>query len=297
MGIPVRFEADDRALLQSALQPYSDWSAAPRDQGAAPLRIRLRLGADAQTAGHEAAIVLENSLLSIRGHAAEGEARSDTRQARCLVPTDLASDPGWLASALLDTIVLFLVTRSGRIPLHAAGLLLGESAILLAGPSGSGKSTLALAAHREGIPVLSEDTVYVQLEPGFRVWGFPRPIHLLPTEEGRLGQLSGTSTGAPRLRGGRWKIPVHAEQSWPNGPTAERALLFLLDRGDRVEIRPVSQDVAHERVLRQLEPGFDHFRQDLPRALELVTRAGAWSLTLSADPVEAIAAIRSQLNH
>ena len=67
-----------------------------------------------------------------------------------------------LASVLADTGVL----------------MLDGAAIIFAGASGAGKSTLALAASRAGLPLLSDDTIYVQTEPVFRLWSLAGPIHV-----------------------------------------------------------------------------------------------------------------------
>lgn len=294
MGIPVRFEADAEALLDSAVQAFSAWMHAPQDEDASPLTVRLRLGPGVEEVGQEPRISLDGPVLRVVGRSVRAEARVDARIARSSVPHDLSEDPARLAATLLDTIVLFLVTRCGRIPLHAAGLLVGDQALLLAGSSGSGKSTLALAAHERGIPVLSEDTVYIQLEPTVRVWGFPRPIHLLspPAQRAPAAPVDGSF----RLRGGRWKVAVPAERSWPEGPVAEQAQLCLLEHGGRVSLRPTTAEHARERLLGCLEPGFDHFADVLPRAVEELTRRGAWILTLSEDPDEAIALLQDRFS-
>jgi hypothetical protein len=73
-----------------------------------------------------------------------------------------------------------LMKRHGRFSLHAAGISVGDAAILLAGPSGAGKSTLAVAllqslGQRAGF--LGDDMLFLRSEPrGIRILGWPEPI-------------------------------------------------------------------------------------------------------------------------
>src|SRR5262249_29864215 len=79
---------------------------------------------------------------------------------------------------LITTLVLFLVAQAGGSPPRASAVMLGPTALILAGRSGAGKSSLALAADRRGLAVLSDDTVYVQTQPRLRLWAWPRAIHV-----------------------------------------------------------------------------------------------------------------------
>jgi hypothetical protein len=259
--------------------------------------VTLRLRLDPDTAAGRAPDVrvdasrlplsgIVGSRLTLSGGAA-GWADAARGEGECAVPAGLLAEPERLAAEVLDPIALFLLTRSGRVPLHAAGILVGETAVLLAGHSGAGKSTLTLAAHGAGLTVLSDDTVYVQTRPGLRVWGLPRPIHVFAGD----ARAASARAAGTRLRNGRLKaaVPVSAQ---PAPPSAARAVLFLLERGDSVAMHPVTAEEAVDAMLALLEPGFDHFRRAVPEAVRAIAAAGAWRLTLSADPGEAIAAVR-----
>lgn len=287
MGIPTRIAADEEPLLAAALAAYADWQSPDRGPAGDPLTIRLKMGAAAAALEGDAhcTVQVDGDGLRLEGRGVRGGADAARREAWCTVPADLAADPPGFAAEVLDSLVLFLLTRSGRIPLHAAGILLGDTAILLAGPSGSGKSTLALTADRAGIPLLSEDTVYLQLRPRLRVWGSPRPIHLLPgdvpTESGPGGPVA-----APlRHRNGRWKVAVPPRGGSVDGRVAGKAVLCLLERGDELAVRPLAPGLAMERMIAMLDPGFDHFRAELPEALAAITAGGAWTLTLPNEPL------------
>jgi hypothetical protein len=284
MGVAVSFEADDAGLLRAAVAGYPPPSDAPIRDDAPPLRLRLALAPPSPESldGAEAvAARVDGRRLALSGGGVTGHADADRREARCAVPRALAADPARLVAEVLDTLLLFLVTRSGRIPVHASGIVAGGTAAVLAGASGSGKSTLALAAQRAGLRVLSDDTVYVRPGPPPLLWGLPRPIHVYPAD-------AGAGEGAMRLRSGRWKRAVPVS---PDPTPAGRAALFLLERGERVSLEPVDPATAVERMVAMLEPGFDHFRDALPAAVHALAAAGAWRLTLSADPAAAVAAI------
>jgi hypothetical protein len=213
-----------------------------------------------------------------------GRADAARGAAACALSAAWLREPARCAEEVLDALVLFLLTARDRLPLHAAGVMIGDTALLLAGPSGSGKSTLALEAARGGFAVLSDDTVYLQRDPSC-VWGFPRPIHVLPPVQSALGI-------GLRHRAGRWKQRV--EHPAAGAPLcAERAILVLLERGTRVAITPLAPEAAAARLTAGLDPGFDRFAAALPPAVgALAARGGAWRLTLSADPAEGLEALR-----
>src|SRR6201999_3308211 len=181
--------------------------------------------------------------------------------------------------------LLFLLTRSGRMPIHAAGVMCGKTALVLAGPSGSGKSTLSLAAMTRGLQILSDDTVYIQPQPRFRIWGFPRPVHVFPADAPGFIQET-------RLRAGKLKavVPVPPPVELP---VADHAAVVLLERGDQVRLQPVEPSVA-VAALSRLEPGFDLLSRESAKAVAAVTALGCWRLTLTRDPAAAIDALMQQ---
>lgn len=112
-----------------------------------------------------------------RAPGAEGEADAERRSASCAVAAHSLSAPDRLREDVLEPLVLFLITRHQRTPVHASSFVAQGLAIVLAGPSGTGKSCLARAADEAGFQVLSDDTVYLQREPRLKVWGHPEAAH------------------------------------------------------------------------------------------------------------------------
>jgi hypothetical protein len=278
MGRPVIVRAGEPVLLAVVAGAYADWRQA--NAGAGPA-IQLTLEASDEAVCGPVEIEVDGPRLRLTG-GAEGGADAQTLTAFCKVPRELLEEPGRLAGEVIDTLLLFLLTRSGRIPLHAAGVMCQETALLLTGPSGAGKSTLSLAAMRRGLRILSDDTVYIQMLPRLRIWGLPRPVHVFPADAPGF-------TGETRLRAGKLKAAVPAP-AWPGPPVAERAAVVLLERGERIALEPIEPQVA-AAALSRLEPGFDLLARESAEAIAAVTAPGAWRLTLTRDPDAAIDAL------
>jgi hypothetical protein len=281
MGRRIRIEGDDDALVEAATSALG----AERVAGDSPAATRIHLvrGRGGLEAG-DVALAVDGRRLRLSGAGAEGEANADERSAWCSVPPAFIADPQALRSELLDPILLFLLTRDGLVPVHAAAFLLGPTAVLLTGPSGIGKSTLALAALRAGLSVLAEDTVYVELEPTFRLWGLVTAIHVFPTD------APPAQDGPLRLRGGRRKraVPIPSAARATN---ADRAILCVLVRGADVGLERISSEAARQ-ALSSLEPGFDLLREETRGAVAALASGGAWRLTLSDRPADAVALLR-----
>jgi hypothetical protein len=163
---------------------------------------------------------------------------------------------------------------------HAASIVIGDVAVLLAGPSGSGKSSLALAAQRQGLEVLAEDTTYLQLDP-LRAWGWPGPIHLLAADA-PIGDY------AARVRGGRHKLAIPRDQG---RLAADRVALVAIERGPGLAIGPASRNWLLER-LAPIEPGFDLLSAPIEAALGTIAATGGWRMTLDDRPDAAVRLLR-----
>lgn len=276
LGIPTVIIADDPQLIATAGAALADWRV---ETPVLEPVIEIRLTRGDVPDGVSPAIGVEGSRLTLMGGGIVGWADARARCAECVVPARFIERPAALADEVIDTLLLFLLTRNGRTPVHASGVMIGDSVAVLAGSSGSGKSTLALAASGSGLPVLSDDTLYVQLEPNLRVWSFPRAIHVFPED-------APTGEHVARTRNGKLKcaVPIAA----PGAPHADRARLFVLDRGEHLRLDRISAAEAIER-LGPAEPGFDLLRDQNLAAVGALAKTGAWQLTLTNDPREAIA--------
>ena len=282
LGLRVDADADDPALLDALEATLAGWQGEP-DLPHAMLRLSLRTDAHGG-ALEPSSISVEGPVLRLAGAGVQGEADARTGTARAVLSSGWHTDPSALRDHVIEPLLLFLLTRAGRTPIHATGLVVGELGLLLAGPAGSGKSCLALAGHAAGFALLSDDLVYVQSEPALRAWGVPRPVHLFERDAG--GRI-----GPTRLRQGKSKRAI----TLPATSVAPRRLaLVLLRPGKAVSLDPISSRAAL-RAMARLEPGFDLLADDILRVTKRIAKHGAWRLGLSHDPHEAIALLARAL--
>jgi hypothetical protein len=273
-GIPTLIIADDPQLLSAAAAAYAHWLVeAPVTE--AVIEIRLETGSPS-TADVSRDIAVDGSRLRVEGGGAEGTADAATGKANATIAPSLLEDAADFTD-VLDTLLLFLLARRGRTPVHAAAFMIGDLAIVLAGSSGSGKSTLALAASKAAFPVLSDDMVFVQQEPGFALWGFPRPIHVYSGD-------APPGDHPTRLRNYKRKVAVLARA---HALKSSRAALVLLERGSELSLSPADPRWAVESLM-NLDAGFDLLREESRAAIGSLASRGAWRLTLTDDPAAAI---------
>jgi hypothetical protein len=282
-GIPLTARSDDAAVL-AVLAGICDASPALESDA---LPINLSLVIDPTLIGSLSSPPrIDGMRVTIDGPSFVAQADAARGQGWCRVSPELRDDLDQLRDVALEPLLLFLITRRGRAPLHAAAFLGDGFTVLLAGPSGAGKSCLTLAAHRAGFTPLSDDTVFVETGSRPRVWGLPRPIHLFAHDAPESDQ-------AMRLRNGKLKRAVTLGRA--RAPRrADRAALCLLRFGDAVALEPIDPADA-VRAFAVLEPGFDLLADDIAAAVAALAQRGAWSLTLSRRPDEAIALLADNL--
>ena len=330
LGIPTRFESDAPGLLAAVRTAYGETRAdaapapGPGGQGSAAPRVVLlsatqRAEAPASDTGAALRVAADREILLLDAPDAHGRAcRAGMTAVARLAPALLAA-PERLRP-VLDALVLFLLTPLDRQPAHAAAVAHGATGLALAGRGGAGKSTLAYAAQRAGLDVLTDDAVYVQLEPALHVWTLRRPLHLAPETAKWFPELAGRST-ILRVNGKR-RIPVPTRsparsspavpppppgwkggEAWtpappPAGHAARRWGLCLIERtpGAAPAAVPIAADEAVARVVADLEPGFDVWRDTIGARVAALARGGAWRLRVGDDPRAAAPVIRELLD-
>ena len=283
-GIALSVRSNDAAVL-AALASYCDRPTAPARIGGPPLDLSLVVD-PSLTGTAMAPLLIDGPCLAIDGPGLVGRADARRGHGSCRLSAALRDDAEALRERVLDPLLLFLVARRGRTPLHAAGFLADGLAVLLAGPSGAGKSCLTLAACRAGFAPLSDDMVFVERGARPGVWGLPGAIHLFARDAPESDQVI-------RLRNGKHKravVPVGARAP----RRAKSAVLCLLRFGDAVGLEPVDPGEAM-RAFAVLEPGFDLLAADIAIAVAELARRGAWVLTLSDRPDEALALLADNL--
>ena len=282
LGLPVQVTSPTE-LLPTTYDALAAWSGSNTGSGA---ELDVLLTLDRNLAGCDDVVLTPHGdTLHLDSHGAIGVADGARHSAAVRVSPDYIGKPSRMREQLLEPMLLFLAGHAGRTPIHAAGIVANGLAILLAGPSGSGKSCLALAAQEAGFGLLSDDTVYVQLQPRLAVWGAPNPIHVFA--EDAIGRY-----GTPRLRNGKRKIGI-ATRSHAPGPI-RRITPCRIQRGDAVRLERTSPAEAMA-MFDHPEPGFDLFRPHIFRVGQRITARGAWRLTLGRDPAAAIALIQHRI--
>jgi hypothetical protein len=275
LGIPTLVISDDPQLIAAVASVCAYWLAeAPSSEPRVELRLET---ADAVPSGKVCLdITVEGSRLSLSGPGVGGMADAEARMAYASVTRGAVADAA-LFTEIVDTLLLFILARDGRVPVHASAIMVGDLAILLAGRTGSGKSSLAHAAATRGLPVLSEDMIFVQREPNFAIWGLPRPIHLLPAD-------APPGDHPIRMRNGKRKLAVPLR---PAEPRATECVLLILDRGEQIRLCRMANGEAVEALM-NLEEGFVLLERESRAAATDLAKRGAWRLALTTDPNEAV---------
>ena len=279
LGINTRFETNEQNLATAVGAVYNHWvdlCAYPElCSTQSSLRVRLALHSAATCSAATTRVrVSEPHRLFLKSTALRASADSQRGIAHAVLGPALLQDRELLRTDVLDALTLFLITARDRTPIHASAIADADVALALSGPSGVGKSTLAHIAAKNGYQVLSDDAVYVQLDPVPRVWGVPRAPR---------PRAAGAALREPK--------PVQPEiESRLMPPVREWSGLCMLRRGtsSKGALVPLSFDQAAQHLLATLDPGFDRFRAGLVARIKTLTQGGAWQLELPNAPEAAL---------
>lgn len=284
LDVPLHVEVAQAFAADPIATACNGWGGAANGKEA--LRMRVELWPTLAGTGHSEMRV-EGPVVRIRGPGVFAHAKLDRGVAHCAVSADYLEEPSALHQEVIEPLVLMLLTRRDRTPLHASGFIIDGLAVLLAGRSGAGKSCLARAADLAGFQVLSDDAVFVQLAPRLKIWGWPTAAHLLAMDAPDV-------TGPMRSRKGKAKQIVPLRSASPTAISCERAVLCFLSRGTTPSLGRISPADVDERIW-PLDEGFDLLPEPIARAIARLSAGGAWDLRLSSDPVEAIRLLAANL--
>lgn len=291
LGVPVRFASNSEQAIVLVRERYARWRALPAEL-VSSRQVQVRLIAHAGTLAEPSGVPVvsrmpDNDRLLI--HAPGSFALADAARADGIIyaAPSLIATPDRLAEAILDPVVLLLVTAEDRVPIHAALVARDRVAVLLAAASGIGKSTLAYAALRSGCQVAADDVAYVQMEPRFRVWGAARVLRV-PVEARRwFAELTDLAPVVGPDGEEKLLVPLVGAEPWAS--VAERAAVCLLRRaGGAPGLRRVDPATVAAALRRGLEPGFDRFADRLDRVVERLSEGGGFQLDLSSHPRDAL---------
>ena len=303
LGIPVRFESNSAAALDVVETAFGIWRGLrtnPDLIASQGVRVRLivhegdeRNGGGAASHAPVTCRMPDTDRVIVHTPGSFGIADTRRHEATAYITPALLADRAHVQCSMIEGLTLTLVTACDRYPVHAAAIARGGVALLLAGPPGTGKSTLAYQAHRHGLRVLSDDVVYVQLDPEFRVWGLPGRVRLLATAVSRFPELAGRSPTL--LANGDEKLVVQCAGEWPAAtapaPVATRAGVCLLERTEgatTVSKAPASAAEVRAFLKDGLGLSRARFGASLDDALRRLAGAGGWRVSLSANPADAM---------
>lgn len=181
------------------------------------------------------------------------------------MPADLAKAELYLAAQLI---------RQRYLALEASAVALPHGGVVFAGTSGTGKSSLALCFSRQGLPLVADGVVGIDL----RVEGTTSVLPALgPVEisEDVLAALSMEPELAPRVRDGVPRF-LASGVTFVAEPVPLAAVFLLGRKGDgQPNIVPV---MGRSRVLAVVALSFNRFLCDVPEVRHRMLFDAAWVL-------------------
>lgn len=303
LGIPVRFELDDGEVAEVAEASFGGWrvlDSAPHLIAADDVVVRVTVIEGDEGGGGHAPLryfAPDRARVLIATPGSSAVVDGVRREASLHVTRDLVGDREHFRYGMLEAGTLALLAQFDRIPVHAAAIVRGEAALLLAAPSGVGKSTLAYAAARAGLAVLAEDLVYVQTRPELRVWGLPGWLHLPDGAAAHFPELN--AARAVLLANGKRKIAVRtaALGALPRLPVARHAGVCLLRRdGGPTRVTRLAPEVVAAELGRAPEPGFDTYAEDAAGPVLRLAGRGGWLLNIGSPPADIVPLLRGMLD-
>jgi hypothetical protein len=314
LGIEIRVETNSKDVRDLAEDSFSAWSqstgpaaavalraSAPSIAGPSvpqPVHVRIVVhDGNEYTDVHAPVRYISTDDGRLIVHSPGGVAIVDEsrRESLAYVTAALTVDREHFRTTVIEAITFALLACFDRHPIHAAAIMRDDRAVLLAGPSASGKSTLAYLAHAAGIRVLSDDRVWVQMEPSLRVWGTPGTARLTAAALSSFPELGAAGVPLTPGCGGKFTVPLAPLDDW-SGHTASRAVVCALARGERAALDRLSPASLSTVLFSQLSPGFDRFPRRMERVVEVLTAGGGWRLTLTDDAREALPFLRRMVD-
>lgn len=300
LGVEVTFETNAPSVHALVRETYGWWASLREQQQVVTSSravVRIVVDPDVRVAPGRSGATDRTTFRieeadGTHAESARGSGTADTRNLRSCahVSPALVARGNEFVERWLEPLTLFLLGALDREPLHAAAVVRGGVAIVLAGPSGAGKSTLAYAAVRDGFAVLADEPVYVQMRPRLRVWGRRARLHLNTDAAGLFPELAGR---APRrLVTGKTKIVVDGS---PHVPYAERAVLCLIDPEPvpRAGLERLAPERAVAELTAHLDPGYALFTDTIGARIARLAKGGAWRLRRTRAPADAVPLLRA----
>jgi hypothetical protein len=300
LGIDTHFESNSEYVRNLAEETFGAWASLEVRPSATTIPVHVRIiihDGTEHTDDHAPVryISTDDTRLIVHSPGSVAIVDASRRESLAYVTTSLAADRDHFRVAVLEAITFALLACFDRHPIHAAAIAQNGRAVLLAGPSGTGKSTLAYLAHTAGIDILSDDRVWIQLEPALQIWGGPTRVRLLEDATTHFPEL--LDSFAQSRSGAREKI---AFATIANGTSsvssAQSAVVCILARDHKVALERITGSELLEELAKQLALGFDRFPKRHDDVVRTLAGRGGWRLTLSNNPWDALPLLHRMLN-
>ena len=302
MAETLRFETNDPALLAAADASFGRFAVPVDGREALVVSLFTEPGRSGSPGADDDAWTITEVINRTYGsrYVTTGGSRDvsvsdvDAGIAVGFVSPATARDAATVRYTFLEGMALSLLPRGrGYLVLHAAGVVWGDSGILIAGRAGAGKSTLAMACARRGFGVFAEDAVFVRARSAtLELWGIPWVQRLLPDAAAFFPELS--EIPPRRQPNGETKIEVDLDRVQPGRavPCAMAGPILLLarDTGGPTRIEPVKDATAHD-ALEIHWPWDGGWSAPHDHAAELLAGRRVHQLHMNGTPDEAVDAI------
>ena len=297
LGVPVRFESNSADVMTAVDATFAHTKGTSRTTEA-QVRVRLILHEGGEGPDERASITYrlpDEDRVVMHTHGSLAIADGRRREGVAYLTPALLAQFDHLCFGILEPLVLVLVTRLDRHPVHAAVVGRGDAALVLAAPTGTGKSTLAYAAMRAGMTVFADDGAYVQVRRGLRVWGAPGRLYLPPDARRWFPELA--RYRPRRLATGKTKLVIDVHRpSGSLGPAATRAGVCLLERRrGPVRLARIGELTLKRALWEGLGVQQPMYRASAGPALTHLCAGGGWRLNLSGDPQQAVGHLERML--
>ncbi|MGH9197652.1 MAG: hypothetical protein ACRD1T_18150, partial [Acidimicrobiia bacterium] len=188
-------------------------------------------------------------------------------------------DKALLEARLWAVPIAMCMLERGDLPLHAAAVDIGGSALVLAAPTFHGKTTLAAGFVRRGFRVLSEDVTCVSAGGVPSVLPGPAFLRLRRHTHMNLS-IPGATVVAEEGAGGRVYVAMDGSQRGTGDPVPLAGILLIRPTAGGFRLEPVARADAMPDLwaLALNQPTRDGFSECFLRLSRLIDLVPVWNL-------------------
>lgn len=304
LGSRVRFVSESAELLGLADEAFGRLPRNGVAHDAPSFMIRLvPVASDARDTRRSLTLAAGASwLCGSLGDAAFAVMSPGERSALVGIPPRLLRHRYTARYELVEFAALTLLARArALVPLHAAAVVCEGQCVLLLGDSGAGKSTLCLHAMYAGLPLLSEDSVFLTRDARFAA-GVPGFLHLRPDatrwlqDAPRGPRVDGASF--IRRRSGVRKLEIDLRSArLPLSASPVRLGAVVVLEGKSAGRAPLIRPLQRRALLAALDSSqpYAASRPEWPDFRKAVTRIPAFAMRRATEPRAAVDALRAAL--